>query len=185
MRGRFGMPFAVGNVGRALLLCAVCLSAGVRPAFPAELRESPSPRPMRVGVMRARPPIAFVYPGDESGALRGLAVDLASMLNRALGRDSEFHEGNRDELLAWLRDGTIDYVCGLPQPLLPDDADAMINISVFIPHPFAAALPGRERFRRQHRPESAPPSTSLFSSRSVAGNPRPPARAVDAPGQNP
>ena len=124
MRGRFGMPFAVGNVGRALLLCAVCLSAGVRPAFPAELRESPSPRPMRVGVMRARPPIAFVYPGDESGALRGLAVDLASMLNRALGRDSEFHEGNRDELLAWLRDGTIDYVCGLPQPLLPDDADA-------------------------------------------------------------
>ena len=79
---------------------------------------------MRVGVMRARPPIAFVYPGDESGALRGLAVDLASMLNRALGRDSEFHEGNRDELLAWLRDGTIDYICGLPQPLLPDDADA-------------------------------------------------------------
>lgn len=123
MRERYGIPGAAENLGGAILIGLVCLLAGVRPLAAAPT-DTPSRTTMRVGVMQARPPIAFVYPGDESGALRGLAVDLATMLNRALGLDSEFRAGNRDELLTWLNNGDIDYICGLPRPLLPDGADA-------------------------------------------------------------
>ena len=78
--------------------------------------------PLRVGVMRARPPIAFRYPDDPERRLSGLAVDLAEKLGQAMGRRSVFTEGNRDELLDMLAKGNIDYICGLPQPLVPDGA---------------------------------------------------------------
>ena len=50
------------------------------------------------------------------------AVDLAEKLGQAMGRRSVFTEGNRDELLDMLAKGNIDYICGLPQPLVPDGA---------------------------------------------------------------
>lgn len=123
MRGRCSILIAAGNVGCAILIGLVYLLAGACPLAAAP-QDSPSPTTMRVGIMRARPPIAFVAPDNDSGAPRGLAVDLAAMLNQALGMDSEFRAGNRDELLTWLNDGDIDYICGLPRPLLPDGADA-------------------------------------------------------------
>lgn len=98
----------------ALLLCALpCLFR-----FPAQAGEPA----LRVGVMRARPPLAFQYPDDPEQRLSGLAVDLAEMLDRAMERGTVFREGNRDQLLDWLAKGDIDYICGLTQPLVPDDA---------------------------------------------------------------
>lgn len=72
--------------------------------------------------MRERPPIAFRYPDDPERRLSGLAVDLAEKLGQAMDRRCVFTEGNRDELLDMLAKGNIDYICGLPQPLVPDGA---------------------------------------------------------------
>lgn len=113
----FRFPFLV------FLLCTLILSF----RLPARA-EDPA---LRVGVMRARPPLAFRYPDDPQRRLSGLAVDLAEMLNRAMNRDSVFTEGSRDELLSLLAEGKLDYICGLTQPLVPDGAQVQTLTTSF------------------------------------------------------
>ena len=99
----FRLPFL------GFLLCILILSF----RLPARAEDSA----LRVGVMRARPPIAFRYPDDPEQKLSGFAVDLAEMLGQAMGTDNIYREGSYSQLLDWLIKGDIDYICGMPQQL--------------------------------------------------------------------
>lgn len=117
------LPKRTVLLGLVVLLALVL--AGIRLLPTQSLTAAPKSadrKIMKVGVMRERPPIAFTYANEPDGPLHGLAIDLAHMLDQAMGVDTEFRVGNRDELFALLNSGEIDYICGLPQSLVPDGA---------------------------------------------------------------
>lgn len=81
---------------------------------------APGKRPMTVGLLRESPPLAFGNKNEKVREVRGLAVDLALMLNYSIGRETVFRLGGPEELRRWLRNGDIDYISGLPQFLGPE-----------------------------------------------------------------
>jgi polar amino acid transport system substrate-binding protein len=69
--------------------------------YPAPLPAQPT---LRVGVAAEAPPLAFI----DAGVLKGLTVELAQALARALGRTARLEVLARPRLLAALRGGRID-----------------------------------------------------------------------------
>lgn len=93
-----------------LALLFLAFSSGMPPAQ-ASAQEG---KVLHVGVLADSPPLSFsqgVYPQKE---WRGLAVELAVMLNTSLGYSTEFHAGDLEDLKLWLANGTIDYACAIP-----------------------------------------------------------------------
>lgn len=77
----------------------------------------PNKKMMVVGVLKDSPPLAFSNKNEKVRELRGLTVDLALMLNHSMGLKTQFRPGTAKELAAWLQQGHVDFICGLPQNL--------------------------------------------------------------------
>lgn len=91
----------------------------------------PKKKVMAVGLLRDSPPLAFSNKNERMREVRGLAVDLALMLNYSMGLETVFRLGGAEELNAWLRNGTIDYISGLPQNMGPGYATQQTVVTSF------------------------------------------------------
>jgi len=72
----------------------------------APLPKEPPPVPLRVGVFPYYPPMIF----KKDGEIRGAEADLAIRLAKTLGREAQFIELGREQLIPALMDGKIDII---------------------------------------------------------------------------
>jgi len=91
------------RAARILLACAVLLAAA---AADASAASSAAPRTIRVGYYDARPSCYR----DESGQPRGVFIDILDDIAPLEGWRLEYRFGAWDDLLAWLKDGSVDLV---------------------------------------------------------------------------
>lgn len=81
----------------------------------AQAEYIPKKKVMTVGLLQDSPPLSFSNKNEQVREVRGLAVDLALMLNHSMGLETVFKVGTVEELNASLRNGTVDYISGMPQ----------------------------------------------------------------------
>ena len=72
----------------------------------APLPKEPPPVPLRVGVFPYYPPMIL----KKNGEIRGAEADLAIRLAKTLGREAQFIELGREQLIPALMDGKIDII---------------------------------------------------------------------------
>lgn len=105
------------RAARFVTLCTVCFFMVLFCAFvvkplAAPMHEANRPTLM-VGIPLNTPPVAFL---NEAGEVRGLGVDLATMLGTLLKKDIRFVQDSPEALRRRLRAGTLDFISSLTQP---------------------------------------------------------------------
>jgi len=97
------MPNSIRRLARVFLLTLACL---VTLVACSQAPVAPKKRPLRVGISPTYPPIAFKL----DRKVRGVEIDLATMLGAELGRDVEFVELRWQRLIPNLVGGNVDII---------------------------------------------------------------------------